>query len=136
MDSIRASCSVTLSSSPGSAGFIFVVIATDRGDNQPHTGGVTEGKPMYRVVIGVCLLGLIGLLAYVQSAAPPAPVPSRARVIRALPLVDRMYAEIDFPGYDDPKTTLEEVIRELAREYGLLIEVDEKAFKVELLNDI
>jgi len=87
------------------------------------------------VLIGVGLLALVSLLACVHSAAPPASH-LRAKAIRAMPLVDRMYAEIDFPGIDDPKTTLSEALHNLAQEYGLIIEVKQRAFGLEEVPDV
>jgi len=91
---------------------------------------------MYRVLSCSLLLALAGLFAFVHSAAPPPAVSPRVQAIRALPLIDRMYATIDFPGIDDPKTTLGEALEALLKEYDLQIDVTEQGFKFEGLNDV
>lgn len=86
---------------------------------------------MNRVVVAVVLIAGVTLLAGVHSAAPPGRVP-----VTSLPLVDRMYAEVSFPCHDDPKTTLFEILEEMTRRYDVEFDVQEKAFKFEMLNDV
>jgi hypothetical protein len=87
---------------------------------------------MSRVLICAALLALGSLLAGVRSAAPPPP----GAFLAQLPLVDRLYQEVEFPGLDDPKTTLIEALDMMARQYRTDFVVNERAFKYEMLLDV
>lgn len=86
---------------------------------------------MRRVLLAVVTVALGAFLTGVHSAAPPARDP-----LAALPLVDRMYAEVSFPQVDDPKTTLFEVLEQVTKLYGVEFDVNERAFKYEMLVDV
>jgi hypothetical protein len=87
---------------------------------------------MSRVLICAAVVGLGTLLAGVRSAAPPPPEAFLAQV----PLVDRLYQEVEFPGLDDPKTTLIEALDMMARRYPTDFVVNERAFRYEMLLDV
>lgn len=90
---------------------------------------------MVRVLLGAGLLALVGLVVSVQSAAPPGSS-MRLKAIRAMPLVDRMYAEIEVGWIDDPKTSLLEALDAMSKEYGVGFDIYERAFRFEMLNDV
>jgi hypothetical protein len=87
---------------------------------------------MSRVLICAGVVGLGTLLAGVRSAAPPPPESFLAQV----PLVDRLYQEVDFPGFDDPKTLLIEALDFMTKEYRTTFKINERAFKYEMLLDV
>jgi hypothetical protein len=91
---------------------------------------------MSRVLICTSLLALGSLLAGVRSAAPPRHTHPAASSVHKMALVDRVYQEIDFPGLDDPKQTLIEVLDKMAKDYQLTFDVNERAFKYEMLPDV
>jgi hypothetical protein len=55
---------------------------------------------------------------------------------RLFELRDKLNKTIDFAGYEDPKTTLIEALDQLAKVYDVAFDVNEKAFKYEMLNDV
>jgi RNA polymerase sigma factor (sigma-70 family) len=64
-----------------------------------------------------------------DDKAPAAP--------RDVDLRDSLRKTIDrFNGYDDPKATLQELLDNLAGQYKVTFDVNEKAFKYEMLNDV
>ena len=63
------------------------------------------------------------------KAALPQPA-SAAEIGKALA------APVDFPGIDDPKTTLAEALDLLAKKYKVQFEINEKAFKEQNIEDI
>jgi hypothetical protein len=65
-----------------------------------------------------------------QAAAPP------TRAVKKPALVDLLYQKIDYPGEDDPKTTLGEALERLAKKYQVSFEINERAFKYEMINDV
>jgi hypothetical protein len=91
---------------------------------------------MSRVLICAALLALGCLLAGGRSAAPPRSTRPAASSIHKTPLVDRLYQEVDFPGLDDPKTTLAEVLDKLAKDYRVTLRLNEQAFKYEMLPEV
>jgi hypothetical protein len=68
------------------------------------------------------------LLALVLAAPARAADAKDAKEVRAA-----LAKEIDFPGLDDPKTTLTEFLDLMARKHGLKFKIDEKAFAAEEL---
>jgi hypothetical protein len=88
----------------------------------------------------VLLAGLAGFWA----SNPPVPVPAvQARqqpaaraAVNKVALVDQVYQEIDFKGFDDPKTTLAEALEELMKTHKVGIEINEMAFRYEMVNDV
>jgi hypothetical protein len=101
---------------------------------------------MRRTVVVASLFAVLGLLAGVWSAAPPRrrtpardaprhPRPATAKVKNALPLARKLERVVNFPGIDDPKTTLLEALNKLTRDYGLVFDLNERAFKYEMLNE-
>jgi hypothetical protein len=87
------------------------------------------------------LVGLFGV-ACSWSAAPPdkAEKPREARpAVRPLPTrapVEILLQTVDFPGADDPKTNLAEVLEMLHKNHKLVTRVNERAFKAESVNDV
>jgi hypothetical protein len=89
------------------------------------------------------ILGGVGLWAG-RAAAPPAgrkAPPAAQKKEKKSRLRDRDFRAalakpIDFPGIDDPKTTLAEALDQLAKDYGVVFDVNERAFKFEQLNDV
>jgi RNA polymerase sigma factor (sigma-70 family) len=56
--------------------------------------------------------------------------------LRDVDLRDSLRKKVEFHGYDDPKLTLLEVLENLEKLYGVTFDVNEKAFKYEMLNDV
>src|SRR3954468_5603840 len=77
-------------------------------------------RPSLTVCAAVLFLG----------ALPAAPAPEQVTPAAAL---SRTY---DFPGVDDPKTTLGEVLEMLNKRCTVKIDVNEKAFKDDNLDDV
>jgi hypothetical protein len=74
------------------------------------------------------------LTADVQAA--PLPMEPPAMPPRAFELRDELRKPIDFPGFDDPKTTLAEALDQLVRRYNVSFDVNERAFKAEKVEDV
>ncbi len=55
---------------------------------------------------------------------------------RGLELQQLLSKPVKFPGFDDPKTTLQEVLDALAKRYNLSFDINEKAFKFENIMDV
>src|SRR5262249_24106245 len=79
---------------------------------------------------GIALLFMPQLAgAFTEMDSPL--VPRTASEIRVL-----LAREIDFPGIDDPKTTLQQALAMLTDRYGLTFRVNEAAFKKEGFDDV
>ncbi len=64
-----------------------------------------------------------------------APAPAGARE-RGDELADALNKTVKFQGFEDPKTTLVEALDQLAKRYDLSFDVDEKAFKLDMVPDV
>jgi RNA polymerase sigma factor (sigma-70 family) len=77
-----------------------------------------------------------------EDKAPPAAAKAEEKDKPAKPtrteadVREALAKTIDFNGFEDPKTTLIEALDQLAKQYGVRFDVDERAFKAELLNDV
>ena len=87
---------------------------------------------MTRPVLRLTLAGLFGALAVAwlvpgvrsgddKPAASPA---------------DKLLRPVKFPGIEDPKTTLQEALDNLTKDYGVSFDVNEAAFREEQINDV
>jgi hypothetical protein len=85
---------------------------------------------MRRTVTAGGLFALLGLLAWSWAAAPapqpaaPAPQPPGA----SDPWQAKLCRRVKFGGFDDPKITLMEALKQLAKRYDLTFDLNEKAF--------
>jgi hypothetical protein len=93
----------------------------------------------------LCVLGLVLALAVSFSFAetPPkaadkkeSPAPEKSLRERMRENQKKLNASIDFAGVDDPKTTLDEVLKELGKRYDLFFDVNDRAFEGEGLKDV
>jgi hypothetical protein len=81
----------------------------------------------HRLVLGVAAVAGLALLAIAWAApAPPAQEPLTAKFSR----------RVKFDGIADPKATLGDALDQLARQFDLTFEVNEKAFKFEQVAEI
>ena len=55
---------------------------------------------------------------------------------RAFELQKLLGTPVKFGGFEDPKTTLQEALEQLAKRYGVEFDVNEKAFKYDQVNDV
>ena len=81
----------------------------------------------------VCLALFAGLALLAGRCAPPDQAKAGARKPS---LAEKLQQTVDFTGFDDPKVTLIEALQKLAKEHGVVFDVNEKAFKFEMLNDV
>lgn len=84
---------------------------------------------------------LLGLLASVIVFAPPSNVDGAkedSKHLTGLKIAELIETKrIDFPGFDDPKLTLEEALDQLFKKrYDVPFEINEKAFTFENLQDV
>jgi hypothetical protein len=75
--------------------------------------------------------GLVVVLATAGGARAAQEQPERADE-----LIDALNRAVKFPGIEDPKATLIEALDQLARMYDLSFEVNERAFKFEMVPDV
>src|SRR5262245_17863012 len=80
---------------------------------------------MWRVGIASMLLG--GLMWHGPADKQAAQGPVRPTT-RTFYLADRLADTVDFPGFDDPKMTLQDALEYLTDRYDLSFDLDEKAF--------
>ncbi len=82
------------------------------------------------------------LLAWSRAAEPRAKTPSkpaepskpRADDRDSLPA--KLSRRVDFPGYDDRRTTLDDALADLSKKYGVPFLLNEKGFKYENIMDV
>ena len=86
---------------------------------------------MYRRAAVSGLVVLLGFAAWAWGA----PAPARARE-RGDELADALNKAVKIAGFEDPKTTLVELLDQLSKRFDLTFDVDEKAFKLEMLPDV
>jgi hypothetical protein len=86
---------------------------------------------MGRRVAGCSLVVALAL----GAGAWAAPAPAGARE-RSDELADALNRAVKFSGFEDPKTTLVEALDQLAKRYNLDFDVDEKAFKSDMVPDV
>src|SRR4051812_18066196 len=55
---------------------------------------------------------------------------------RGLELQKILGTPVKFGGFEDPKTTLQEALEQLAKRYGVEFDVNEKAFRYDQVNDV
>jgi hypothetical protein len=87
------------------------------------------------------VFALLGLLAFAWAdgpgVKPPAQAAAKAGPVKGEePTADWLVRRRDFPGFDDPKTTLIEALDALAKRYDVTFDVNERAFKYEQVNDV
>jgi hypothetical protein len=93
------------------------------------------------LMIGV-LFALVAMVGGGLSSArpekekPPEKKPEAAKPVEKLSLAEQLNKQVDYPGCHDPKTSLIEELDRLAKLYHLAFNVNEKAFKHEMLNDV
>jgi hypothetical protein len=86
---------------------------------------------MHRRVAGCSLVVVLALSAGAWAAPAPPGVRERGDE-----LADALNKTIKFSGFEDPKTTLVEALDQLAKRYDLSFDVNEAAFKSEMLPDV
>jgi hypothetical protein len=87
--------------------------------------------PMYRSTVLGSLLAFLGLAAWLVSA--PAPPPES----KPEPLPSKLAKPVKFDGWDaDPKMTFQEALDALAKDHGLTFNVNEAAFRTEMVDDV
>jgi hypothetical protein len=67
-------------------------------------------------------------------AKPAEPAKEQAKARESL--VAKLHRRVDFAGYKDPKTTLDEALDDLTKKYGIPFVLNEKSFKYENLMDV
>jgi hypothetical protein len=90
---------------------------------------------MRRTLLSVSVVAAVALLAWARNPAPlekPAAAPPAAPDDYAAVLARR----VDFPGVDDPKATLAEVLALMQNRYGVRFDVNERAFKNGEIQDV
>ena len=86
---------------------------------------------MHRSAVLGGLLAFLGLAAWLWSA--PAPPPEN----KPEPLTSKLAKPVNFEGWTaDPKMTLQEALDKLADQYGLTFDVNEAAFKNDMIDDV
>lgn len=83
--------------------------------------------PVAILLPSLCILGT-------ASAADSLPVDMPRRTEK-FPL-KQFFQRVDFPGIDDPKVTVAQILELLAKQHGVPIDVDERAFKFENVMDV
>jgi hypothetical protein len=97
---------------------------------------------MIRALVCVGLLAACAALASAWSLParhalrPGAAPPGAEAPAKPLSLAEKLQRTVDFNGFDDPKTTLTEALAHLAKLYDVAFDVNERAFKYEMLNDV
>jgi hypothetical protein len=81
----------------------------------------------------ICLCSLLLVVGVLMAAAP---APETPKQDRGSALAELLRSPVNFGGFDDPKSTFQEVKESLEDRYGLTIEVNEAAFKNEQVNDV
>jgi hypothetical protein len=75
-------------------------------------------------------------LAAARQKPEPPPSPTANMLAREKAARATLAGPVDFPGFDDPKTTLQEALDFLAARYNLKFDVIDAAFEVEEIQDV
>jgi RNA polymerase sigma factor (sigma-70 family) len=75
-----------------------------------------------------------GKIAQPKAGAPAPAPPEPAQALKPRDLRKALTEPINFSGFDDPETTLDDVLQFMAGRYNLTFEVNEKAFQQEGLD--
>jgi hypothetical protein len=89
---------------------------------------------MSRGVTCLVLLVTAGVLA-LAAAPKPNQAPGK-EAAPAMPLADKLYKVITYDGMDDPKATLQDLLDMLSKVHEITFDLNEVAFKEELVNDV
>src|SRR5262245_55346450 len=90
---------------------------------------------MSRATSRLCSAVLAVLLSpLVAGAYQPPDRPRLAQTAAEIRVI--LAREVDFPGFDDPKTTLQQALALFTERYGLTFRVNEAAFRKEGLDDV
>src|SRR4051794_29944307 len=85
-------------------------------------------------LITVCgLLLLSGVLVLVRAGTNTAP---EAAEKPQQPLATKLFTPVKFAGFDDPNMKLKDALENLEQQQSVNIEVNEKAFEAEGMNDV
>jgi hypothetical protein len=88
-----------------------------------------------RVLLILALPALV--LTWSMAADKPSAKPEPAPAVRAEPaIIDHLARRIEFAGIDDPNATLRDALDRLAKDSGLAFDVNEAAFKAEMIENI
>jgi hypothetical protein len=71
-----------------------------------------------------------------QKPSPPPPAATKTTKAKKVSLARKLQQEIEFPGVDDPKSALIEALDALAKKHQITFDINERAFKWEMLNDV
>jgi hypothetical protein len=85
------------------------------------------------------VLSLLATAALTAWATAPKPEDKKADPRpegKAVTPAEALERRNDFAGYDDPKTTLAEALANLTDRYGVSFEINERAFKSEMLQEV
>jgi len=107
---------------------------------------MSQSSKAFALTVGLLFAVLAGLWA-THAAAPPAvakadvkkhaPAPREKRVrLSDTTYRNKLTQTIDFGGLDDPRTTLIEALDQLAKIHRVTFDINEQAFKDEMLNDV
>jgi hypothetical protein len=91
-----------------------------------------------RVLLVLAVPALAGLALTWSAAAdkPQAQTERKPAAGAEAALIDGLARRIDFPGVDDPNATLREALDQLGKQSGLTFDVNEAAFREEMIDDI
>jgi hypothetical protein len=96
---------------------------------------------MKRVLIVAFAVVFFGSMAWVYSAQEgkkdtskedKGPVAAKKGAVKPLSLSAKLAARINFDGFDDPKTTLQDALKNLSDKFDVRFDVEENAFKFAL----
>lgn len=76
----------------------------------------------------IAVVGIVMGLAVLVSAAPPPKAP--------LSMVQKINQRVDFPGLDDPRTTLNDALDQVGKLSGVSFEINPQAFKMDGLVEV
>jgi hypothetical protein len=98
--------------------------------------GVWIVSSLVCLLVGLAFAGYLSWGAFKNPAKSPPRLAIELTKFPGRDAVERtLEQEVDFPGYDDPKLSLIEVLEDLAKKHGLLFDIDERAFKAEHIED-
>src|SRR5579872_6560033 len=106
-----------------------------------HDPGAADQSPKAR--LSTCREGVSPMVRHVRRIAPLllalaaagiwlAPATEAKEPHPVVQLAKKLAEPVDFPGIDDPKTTLQEVLELLAQKNGVRFDINEKAFQAEM----